>query len=111
MNKFMRANTDAQNSTASGTLPQDGLSWIMDSGVVHIAEESSVFSGPIRMGEIWRRLLSKHLLHRHDVKVRRTMVEACQYGVSMPGGAEGLVHTREPLRTPFGSTRTSASGR
>ena len=49
------------------------------------------------MGEIWRRLISKHLLHRHKAKVRRVLVEACQYGVSMPGGAEALVHTRETI--------------
>ena len=47
--------------------------------------------------EIWRRLISKHLLHRHEAKVRRVMVDACQYGVSMPGGAEALVHTRETI--------------
>ena len=57
MNRLLRAITEAQNFAVSGTLPPKGLSWIMDSGVVHIAEESSLFSGPIRMGEIWRRLL------------------------------------------------------
>ena len=49
------------------------------------------------MGKIWRRFISKHLLYRHEAKVRRVIVEACQYGVSMPGGAEALVHTRETI--------------
>ena len=69
----------------------------MDSRVVYIAKKSGMLPRPITVGEIWRRLISKHLLHRHEAKVRRVMVEACQYGVFMPGGAETLVYTRETI--------------
>ena len=88
---------------ASGTLPPEGWSWIMDSRLVYIAKKSGTVPRPIRVGEIWRRLISKHLLHRHEAKVRHVMVEACQYGVSMRGGAEALVHTRETIENAFRS--------
>ena len=78
----------------------------MDSRLVYIAKQSGTVPTPTRVGEIWRRLISKHLLHRHEAKVRRVMVEACQYGVSMPGGAEALVHTRE---TTEGAIRSDPS--
>ena len=67
----------------------------MDSRLVYVAKKSGTVPRPIRVGEIWRRLTSKHLLHRHEAKIRRTMIDACQLGVSMPGGAEAMVHTRE----------------
>ena len=38
--------------------------------------------------------MSKHLLHRFEFKVRQSMIEACQFGVSILGGTESLVHTR-----------------
>ena len=97
VNRLLRAITEAENIAASGTLPPEGWSWIMDSRLVYIAKKSGTVPRPIRVGEIWRRLISKHLLHRHEAKVRRVMVEACQYGVFMPGGAETLVYTRETI--------------
>ena len=69
----------------------------MNSRLVYIAKKTGSVPRPIRVGEIWRRLISKHLLHRHETKVRKVMVEAAQFGVSMPGGAEALVHTRETI--------------
>ena len=69
----------------------------MKSRLVYIAKKTGIVPRPIRVGEVWRRLISKHLLHRHETKVRKVMVEAAQFGVSMPGGAEALVHTRETI--------------
>ena len=97
VDRLLRAIADAENMAASGTLPPEGWSWIMDSRLVYIAKKSGTVPRPIRVGEIWRRLISKHLLHRHEAKVRRVMVEACQYGVSMPGGAEAFVYTLETI--------------
>ena len=71
--------------------------------LVYIAKKSGTIPRPIGVWEIRRRLISKHLLHRHKAKVRRVTVEACQYGVSMPGGAETLVHTRETMENAIRS--------
>ena len=70
---------------------------MINSRLVYIAKKTGSVPRRIRVGEIWRRLISKHFLHRHEAKVRRVMVEAAQFGVSMPGGAEALVHTRETI--------------
>ena len=69
----------------------------MGSRRIYIAKKSGAVPRPIRVGEIWRRLISKHLLHRHETRMRQCMIEACQFGVSMPGGAEALVRTRETI--------------
>ena len=76
---------------------------MMNSRLVYIAKKTGSVPRPIRVGEIWRRLISKHLLHRHEAKVRRVMVEATQFGVSMPGGAEALVHTCETIEAAIRS--------
>ena len=65
--------------------------------MIYIENNSGVVPRPIRVGEIWRRLIFKHFLHRHEAKLRRCMVEACQFGVSMLGGADALVHIRETI--------------
>ena len=69
----------------------------MDSRLIYISKKSRVVPRPICVREIWRCLISKNLLHRHEAKIRRCMVQACQFGVSMPGGAEALVRTRETI--------------
>ena len=60
MNSVLRAITEVQNFVVSGTLPPEGWSWIMESRFVFIAKKSGVVSRPIQLGEIWRRLISKH---------------------------------------------------
>ena len=97
VNRLLRAIGEAENLAANGTLPPAGWAWIMKSRLVYIAKKTGSVPRPIRVGEVWRRLISKHLLHRHETKVRKVMVEAAQFGVSMPGGAEALVHTRETI--------------
>ena len=76
---------------------------MLNSRLVYIAKKIGSVPRPIRVGEIWKRLISKHLLHRHEAKVRRVMVEAAQFGVSMPGGAEALVHTCETIEAAIRS--------
>ena len=39
--------------------------------------------------------MTKHLLHKNEAKVRQTMMEANQFGVSVPGGSDDVIHTRE----------------
>ena len=97
VNRLSKAISEAEVMAFNGTLPPAGWSWIMDSRLVYIAKKASAVPRPIRVGEIWRRLISKHLLYRYETKVRKVMVAASQFGVSMPGGAEALIHTRETI--------------
>ena len=97
VNRLLRAIGEAETMAANGTLPPAGWAWIMNSRLVYIAKKTGSVPRPIRVGEVWRRLISKHFLHRNETKVRKVMVDAAQFGVSMPGGAEALVHTRETI--------------
>ena len=49
---------------------------------------------PVRIGEVWRRLVAKHLLGKHIPFIRRHMLDVHQYGVVVPGGSEILLHSR-----------------
>ena len=94
VNRLLQAIAEAQNLAAAGALPADGWSWIMDSRLILIAKKSGTVPRPIRVGEILKHLIAKHLLHRFESKVLQSMIEACQFGVSFPGRAESLVHAR-----------------
>ena len=79
VDRLLRAIGEAENLAASGTLPPAGWSWMMNSRLVYIAKKTGSVPRPIRVGEIWRRLISKHLLHRHEVKVRCVMIEGARF--------------------------------
>ena len=66
---------------------------MLGSRLVFLAKKHGPKPRPVRVGEVWRRLAAKHSLHQHEAHVRKRMLEAHQYGVSIPGGADILVHT------------------
>ena len=68
VNRLLQAIAEAENCAANFTLPPDGWAWIMDSRLVYVAKKSGTVPRPIRVGEIWRLLISKHVLHRHEAK-------------------------------------------
>ena len=72
VNRLLRAIAETEHIAANVTLPPEGWSWIMDSRLVYVAKKSGTVPNPIRVAEIWRRLISKHLLRRHEVVVRFT---------------------------------------
>ena len=77
--RLEKALREAEEMALQGTLPPAGWAWVMDSRLVFIAKKGSKTPRPIRVGEIWRRLISKHLLFRFETKVRQAMVKASQF--------------------------------
>jgi hypothetical protein len=70
---------------------------MLSSRLVFIAKKRGPAPRPIRVGEFWRRVVAKHALHQHCGKVRQCMLGVHQYGVSIPGGADILIHARGTL--------------
>ena len=90
------------NVAAQGRLP-DSARFILDSRVVYIRKKRGVIPRPVRVGELWRRVIAKKLLHIHHADIKAVCEEAKQYGVGQPGGAETLIHFRLILEKIFRS--------
>ena len=61
---------------AAGALPPESWQWMLDSTLVSAAKRSGTLPRPVRVGELWRRLISKHMLHKIEAKVSQVMLEA-----------------------------------
>ena len=49
---------------------------------------------PIRVGELWRRVIAKRLVFVHQSNIASVCRQARQFGVGFPGGADILIHMR-----------------
>lgn len=96
-NRLLRALQVTEALAAGGDLP-DAWRWMLDSRLAYIKKKRSSTPRPIRVGEVWRRLVAKWLLHKHVPTVRKCMLEHHQYGVSVPGGRDAVVHARRTFR-------------
>ena len=72
----------------------DAARWILDSRLVYLRKKSGNAPRPIRVGELWRRVIAKRVLDEHRAKIQHLCLSARQFGVSVPGGVDGLVHFR-----------------
>ena len=68
--------------------------WLLDSRLVFLRKKSGNAPRPIRVGEMWRRVIAKRLVDANREKAQRFCLAARQFGVAVPSGAEGLVHFR-----------------
>ena len=68
--------------------------WLLDSRLVFLRKKSGNASRPIRVDEMWRRVIAKRLVDANREKAQRFCLAARQFGVAVPSGAEGLVHFR-----------------
>jgi len=82
-----------QDTAAAGSLPATAR-WILDSRVIFIPKKGSPVPRPVRIGEVWRRIIAKRLCHLHRTKARTVLVHRNQYGVAVPGATEGLILAR-----------------
>ena len=96
VNRLQHALGDMQDMALTGKLPEC-WDWILNSRLVFLAKKSGLKPRPVRVGELWRRVIAKRALHKHLPRIRQVMLEAHQYGVAIPGGAEILVHARRVL--------------
>ena len=95
-NRLLRAVAELGRLGRAGELPTSAR-WILDSRVVFLSKPGSESPRPIRVGEVWRRLIAKRLVHDHQSKLQRLFMGHRQCGVALPGGADALVHLRRCL--------------
>lgn len=93
VNRLLAAIAAAETMAERGDLP-DSWRWVLNTRLVFLKKKTGTKPRPVRVGEVWRRILAKHSLSKHLPRVRKIMLAAHQYGVAVPGGAEILVHTR-----------------
>ncbi len=96
LNRLLRALHSMEKLALEGNLP-DCWQWILGTRLVFIGKKNSTKPRPIRVGELWRRVIAKHALHRFQGRIRQHMIRARQFGVCVPGGTETLIHARSVL--------------
>eukprot|EP00973_Karenia_brevis_P012160 1650100-Karenia_brevis.AAC.1 len=77
----------------NGGLPTSAR-WILDSRLVFLRKKSGDTPRPVRVGELWRRVIAKKIAHDTRTEVRSLMLKARQFGIAIPGGADILIHLR-----------------
>ena len=75
----------------------ESASWILDSRVVFLRKPGTDAPRPIRVGEMWRRVVAKRLVHAQRTVLQKLFLKHRQCGVGLPGGADALVHLRRSL--------------
>ena len=100
VNRLLRAVHNLEDMASTGSLPEVWR-FMLHSRLVFLAQKHGPAPRPIRVGEFWRRVVAKHSLHQHSSKVQQRMLEVHQYGVSIPGGADILIHTRSTIEECF----------
>lgn len=73
--------------------------WILHSRVVFLRKKSGTTPRPIRVGELWRRVIAKRLIADQRGRIQEFCLRVRQLGVSIPGGADALIHFRTELET------------
>ena len=81
------------NAASTGQLPAEAR-FILDSRLVFLRKKRGVVPRPIRVGELWRRVVAKRLLFEHQADIVTMCKDARQFGVGFPGGADVLIHFR-----------------
>ena len=93
-NRLYRAILALRTKGEDGTLPESAR-WILGSRLVFIKKKKGPKPRPIRVGEVWRRIIAKALIHDNRDELGQVMLYVRQFGVSIPHGAESLVHFRQ----------------
>ena len=81
---------DVVNTAIRGDLP-DVARWILDSRLVYLKKKASTTPRPVRIGEVFRRIIGKRLKNDLSSEVSKTFLEHRQFGVGVPGGVDALV--------------------
>ena len=92
-NQLARAISLLHATAMSGRLAVHSR-WILDSKLVFLRKKAGPAPRPIRVGELWRRIVAKKAAHGVRGDVKSVLLRARQFGVAIPGGADALVHFR-----------------
>ena len=93
-NRYFRLLNRFIDEAIAGSLPE-ACRWILVSQATFLTKPGTDVPRPIRAGEFLRRLVGKQILRRFGSRIKQVMLAAAQYGVSLPGGAETLIHCRD----------------
>ena len=96
VNRLLKAIAEVGARGRSGALPLSAR-WLVDSQVVFLRKPRTQTPRPIRVGEVWRRVVAKQLISCQRDALQRLFLQHRQAGVAMPGGAEALIHLRRCL--------------
>ena len=103
--RLLRAITEFNEVASVGGLA-DHCRWLLGSKLVFLRKKVGNKPRPIRIGEFWRRVVAKKLVQINAATSRKIFARARQFGISVPGGAEALIHFRtcleDSLRTDDG---------
>ena len=81
---------------ANGELA-DCVRWLLDSRLVFLKKKSGLAPRPVRIGECWRRVIGKKLVHETRSEAQALFLGLRQFGIAIPGGTDVLVHFRGVL--------------
>ena len=95
-NRLLRAVAELGRLGRTGQLPVSAR-WILDSRVAFLRKPGTDTPRPIRVGELWRRLIAKRVASDQRDKFQRLFFANRQCGVALPGGADALIHLRRCL--------------
>ena len=73
------------------------MQWILQMRLVYIGMKGCPKPQPLRVGELLRRIAAKKSLVRCQPPIVKRMLRSRQFGVSMPGGGECLIHWRSKV--------------
>ena len=99
--RLLRAVAALVKAGRAGQLPE-ATRWILQSRVVFLRKPGTATPRPIRVGEFWRRVIAKRLVHDSRLRLQRIVAQHRQCGVAMPGGADTLVHLRRCMEQAAG---------
>ena len=91
--KLARAVSALHAAAQDGHLPACAR-WILDSRLVFLRKKTGNTPRPIRVGELWRRVVAKRMANDAQKESRSFFLRCRQFGISVPGGADVLVHFR-----------------
>ena len=73
------------------------MRWVLDSRLVFLKKKTGPAPRPVRIGEVWRRLVGKKLVHETRSEAQGLFLGVRQFGIAIPGGTDVLVHFRGVL--------------
>jgi hypothetical protein len=92
--KLLQAIAFFQTMAFARTLPEE-CRWILGSRLIYLQKKKGLGPRPVRIVEVWRRMLAKKLVFSTEKKLQQVCLQARQFGVAIPGGADALIHFRK----------------
>ena len=82
------------HQTAMAGQLSDQTRWLLDSRLVFLKKKVGLAPRPVRVGELWRRIVAKKAAHGVRDGMKASLLNHRQFGVAVGGGADVLVHFR-----------------